>query len=506
MRMSIVAVAAATAARAVDLTNIASFLQNSSASVWPALKDIADEIYHDPEVGRDEHHAHNRVVKHFSTLGSWVVTPHAYGLETAFELIFENRPAGSSSSIPTIGFLAEYDALVGIGHACGHNHIVLNGIAAATMTAQTLVAYGIPGRVRVVGCPDEENAAGKFRLNQRGAFDGADIWMMAHPTATSAVQPMNARLNLFPRFSGNTHTEAVGKAYKAMVLVRALAGTLPGTSSSATLVENVGVYATNVVQSQIGFGVLGTTKESVEQAVARVFDNTYPGVSYTVFEDSIAGGVSINITGPGGHASENTKGPLTLSIETFRALSGDGSLSFYLPGNMTTKKLDITVDLRTRYTMDLPILAEAVSKSIEHLADADISSDLKYPALELVPSLPETFLSLIKSPAYGLDNFIITNFAPASTDASWVENPVLDPDTKELVSVGKVVFHPNYSICDPSSPLPCGFNHEPVFARTSGTEFAYAQTEIIARAEAHMAVELLADADKMREATEIVKK
>jgi hypothetical protein len=457
-------------------------------------------------VASPEGHCCRDLVDHFTALGNWEVTPHAYDLDTAFELVFENRPEGTDGELPTIGFLAEYDALAGIGHACGHNHIVLNGIAAATLTAEALVKFGVPGRVRVLGCPDEENGAGKFKLNKAGAFDGSDIWMMAHPTASSAVQPMNARLNLFPRFTGKTHSEAVGKAYRAMVLVRDLAGTLPGTASSASLVENVGVYATNVVQSLIGFGVIGSTKDTVEKTVAGIFDKTYPGVSYVIADDAVAGGVSINITGPGGHASESSKGPLTLSIETFRALSGDSSLKFYLPGNATAKELDITVDLRSRYTLDLPAIADTVTKRIKNLTTGAISSDLKYPALEVVPYFPDAFISLIKSPAYGLTNFVVSDFAPASSDASWAQNPVLDPTTKALLGVDKVIFHPNYGICDPASTDPCGFNHETAFAKSAGTEFSYTQTEIVARAEAHLAVELLADETKMQEATAIIKK
>ena len=54
-------------------------------------------------------------------------------------------------------------------------------------------------------------------------------------------------LNFFPRFSGDTHQEAVRKAYEAMVIVDDLA--LPGTASSASTILNVGVYAVNVAQS-----------------------------------------------------------------------------------------------------------------------------------------------------------------------------------------------------------------------------------------------------------------
>lgn len=101
--------------------------------------------------------------------------------------------------------MAEYDALVVIGHACGHNQILLNGLAVASMTRQALIKLGIPARVVVVGTPEEENAAGKCLLQKVDAFKDADVWFMAHPTSANAIQPMNARINAFSDFKGATH-------------------------------------------------------------------------------------------------------------------------------------------------------------------------------------------------------------------------------------------------------------------------------------------------------------
>lgn len=502
LRLVTAALLTVSGVQATDLSQLPSFLKQVSSNVWPALKDISVAIYHDPEVGLDEHQAHDRVVRHFHGLDDWTTKPNAFGMNTAFEMSFEHIPKGYSGPVNTIGFLAEYDALVGVGHACGHNHIVLHGMAAAILTSQALQHFDIPGRVKLVGCPDEENAAGKHTLNERGAFGSADVWLMAHPTSKSAVQPMNARLNIFAKFLGTTHAEAVGKAYQAMATVSHL-GKLPGTASSVAAIENVGVYATNVVQSFISLGVSGMSLGDVNGTVSAILDKTYPGVSYEIVEDK--DGVALNITGPGGHGSEASRGPLTLSIEVFRAASARSGVTFYLPGNTTTTELDVTVDLRSRYTADLPALAQFVSDSISHVSD-NISHDIKYPALEVVPYIPETFISIIGSQDYGLTDWNITDFAPASSDASWLENPTLDPNTHHLTGVDRVVLHANYNICGKGANDPCAFNHEPKFAVVAGTEFSYAQTEIVARGQAHMAVELLADASKWSEATAIVKR
>ncbi|KAJ3549815.1 hypothetical protein NM208_g316 [Fusarium decemcellulare] len=488
------------ASQAIELPQ---YLQKASQEVFPTLKAIADEIYHDPELGRDEHHAHDLIVGHFSAQRQWAVTPHAYDSETAFEAIFEHIPKGYEGDIITVGVLAEYDSLPGIGHACGHNHIALNGMAVATLLSRVLAEYDIPGRVKLVGCPDEENGAGKFKLNQAGAFDDSVLWFMAHPTAASRVQPMNARLNLFHRFTEKTHQAAVRSAYEAMTIVRDLRTKLPGTASSASPITNIGTYAVNVVQSMVSLGVSGSSIERVEQSIKSILDETYPGVDYKISEDK--DGVAINITGPGGHASETTNGALVLSIETFRDLAKDDGTGFYLPGNTSSLEMDITVDLRSRYTLDLPAIAETVNNALASLG-SDVSSDLKYPALELTPYLPDAFVSLISSPPYSLTDWAISKQAPASSDASYIQAAELDPDTKDVLSIARVVFHPNYRICDPSSQLPCGFNHEPAFAISSGTEYSYNQTEIVARAEAHLILSLLTDEDKMEKATALVKK
>ncbi|RFU75350.1 hypothetical protein TARUN_6896 [Trichoderma arundinaceum] len=498
----LMAAAGAVATSSVDISDLPSFLKSSSSTNWPTLLAIGQQIWNDPEVGLNETHAHDRIVKYFSSVAGWTVSGSAYtGLPTAFRAEFDNRPAGFTGTLPTVGFLAEYDALVGIGHACGHNLIALNGISAAKFTSEALAHYGIPGRVILIGTPDEENAAGKFKLNNLNAFADSDVWLMAHPTTTSAIQPMNARLNYFTSFVGSTHAETVSKAYNALNIVKNLSG-LPGTSSSAVGIENVGVYATNIVQTVISLGVAGSTLDTVKSTVASILDSTYPNVTFSATTD--ANGVAITMNGPGGHASDATKGPLVLSVNTYNALKNTPGVSFYLPGNTSVTELDITIDMRTRYTADLNSVANFVSAALGTLPKS-ISHDVQYPSLEVTPYLGQTFVNLVGTADYGLTNFPFSTFAPASTDASWVQDPVLDPVTHNLTSVAKAVLHANYGICTNPSGAGCAFNHEPLFKALANTPFAYSQTEIVARAEAQIAVQLLADPSAMAQATAIVK-
>lgn len=486
----------------VQASILPQLLKDLSSTYFPILKNIALDVYDHPEVGLSEHHAHDLVVNHFTKEGIWDVTPHAYGLNTAWALAYEHRPAGtpSDAALPAIGFLAEYDALVGIGHACGHHLILLNGLLSATLARETIRKLDIPARIIVHGTPDEENTAGKYAMLQAGAFDDAEVWLMAHPTSADAIQPMNARLNAVHRFSGTQHAYVVRKAYQAMVSIRDLAAAgLPGTASSVAIVEDVGMFASNIVQTKIELGVAGLSTDEVKNVVSSVLDTSYPNVTFSLAEDPE--GVAITALGPGGHASENTKSPLVLTIEVFRVLSSNDGVSFYLPGNTTAKALDITVDFRTRYAHDLDSLAQTVT-SISGQNATSITTDLPYPALEVTPVLPQLWVDLLKTPDYGSQDWPISTFAPASTDASWIQGAEVDPVTKELLRAERVVLHANFGICQTGGI--CAFNHEPLFAQVAATNYAYNRTEIVARAMAHMAVELLTDGDIYKKVTAII--
>jgi len=104
----------------------------------------------------------------------------AGGIETAFV-----AKAARSGSGPRVAFLAEYDALPGMGHACGHNLIAAASAGAAIGAG---AAYEtIPGEVLCIGTPAEEGGAGKVLLARAKIFDGLDAAMMAHPTNQNII-------------------------------------------------------------------------------------------------------------------------------------------------------------------------------------------------------------------------------------------------------------------------------------------------------------------------------
>ena len=95
------------------------------------------------------------------------------GVDTAFRATLETGTG------PTIAILCEYDALPGIGHACGHNVIAMSGAGAGAALAA--VRSQLPaGRILVIGTPAEEGGGGKIKLIRGGVFSDVDCAMMIH--------------------------------------------------------------------------------------------------------------------------------------------------------------------------------------------------------------------------------------------------------------------------------------------------------------------------------------
>lgn len=99
---------------------------------------------------------------------------------------------GEPAPGPTVALLAEYDALPGVGHACGHNLIAAASVGAflALAEARRQNPANVPGRVLLIGTPAEEGGNGKELLARAGAFDEVDIAVMAHPFGADLADPV----------------------------------------------------------------------------------------------------------------------------------------------------------------------------------------------------------------------------------------------------------------------------------------------------------------------------
>lgn len=143
---------------------------------------LSHQIHEHPEIANEEYFACELLANTLRERGFEVKTNVA-GHETGFVARY-----GSSIGGPVIGFLAEYDALVGLGHGCGHNIIGVSSALAACSLAPLLESIG--GEVVVFGTPAEEggnNGSAKGSFVREGLFDGVDACMMIHPGNKTAM-------------------------------------------------------------------------------------------------------------------------------------------------------------------------------------------------------------------------------------------------------------------------------------------------------------------------------
>ncbi|MEX0783459.1 MAG: M20 family metallopeptidase [Dehalococcoidia bacterium] len=175
---------------------ITSTIDRASAG----LRELSLAIHSRPELNFEEHQAHALLTDYLAAAG-FAVTRGAYDLPTAFR-----ATAGAGS--PTIAVFCEYDALPGIGHACGHNLIAISGVATALALKEALGSG--EGTVLVLGSPAEEGGGGKVLMLERGALDGVDAALALHPApGESAWCNLIARDEVHVSYHGrNAHAGA----------------------------------------------------------------------------------------------------------------------------------------------------------------------------------------------------------------------------------------------------------------------------------------------------------
>ena len=144
----------------------------------PELERISRDIYSHPEIAYEERQAVGWLSEFLRKQGFSVEVGVA-DTPTAFVATRRNGTG------PTIAFLAEYDALRGLGHGCGHNLIAMASTGAGIALAEALDRF--PGRVQVIGTPAEEGGGGKIRLIRGGIFQEVDAAMMFHPDTRTQV-------------------------------------------------------------------------------------------------------------------------------------------------------------------------------------------------------------------------------------------------------------------------------------------------------------------------------
>ena len=188
----------------------------------PGLIELSEQLHDDPELGFEEFRAAERVATYLEAAG-FEVERNACDLPTAVIGTYGHGDL-------TIAVIAEYDALPGVGHACGHNLIATIALGAAVGLAAICDEANLT--VKVLGTPAEEGGGGKVVMLERGGFDGVHAALMAHPWSFDRLESACLAVDHFDvAFEGRTaHASAAPSeginAGDAMVISQVALGLL----------------------------------------------------------------------------------------------------------------------------------------------------------------------------------------------------------------------------------------------------------------------------------------
>src|ERR671916_673265 len=146
------------------------------------ILELSHRIHSNPEPAFEERQAAGWVAEAIERHGYEVEHP-AGSLETA---VRGRLAGGRGGEGPRIGILAEYDALPGLGHGCGHNTMAASGVGAAIALAA--VRDEIAGEIVFLGTPAEERGSGKQIMIEDGLFEGLDAALLFHPCDRNHVE------------------------------------------------------------------------------------------------------------------------------------------------------------------------------------------------------------------------------------------------------------------------------------------------------------------------------
>ncbi|MCQ2452940.1 MAG: M20 family metallopeptidase [Oscillospiraceae bacterium] len=163
--------------------------------ILPDLIALSDTIWQHPEYNFQEYHACQAMSSLLKDYGFQVQTGIG-GLETSVKAEYDSGKPG-----PNIGIFGEFDAVPGMGHACGHNLMCAMAVGAGEALHSVIDDLG--GKVTVLGCPAEEGGGGKITMLENGAFDGLDVGMLLHSASDTVVNDISySRTDLLVHFYG----------------------------------------------------------------------------------------------------------------------------------------------------------------------------------------------------------------------------------------------------------------------------------------------------------------
>jgi len=262
----------------VKLRKLKEQAGNAVDTVTEELVDLSRKIQSHPETAYEEIQAASCITGVLERHGFEVQRGLA-GVETAFLARLPGKAAG-----PRVALVAEYDALAGVGHGCGHNLIAAGAVGAA-LGLKALMPE-LDGALEIFGTPAEEctsEPGGKIRLIEAGAFDGVDACIMFHPwAATQLVGSDLAVAALDISFKGKAAHAAAdpwrgANALDGVLLTYTNINALRQHVKSDVRIHGIvthGGDAANVVPDKASarFAVRSADKHYLEEVVARVED------------------------------------------------------------------------------------------------------------------------------------------------------------------------------------------------------------------------------------------
>ncbi|MCR2812714.1 amidohydrolase [Microbacterium sp. zg.Y1090] len=297
---------------------------------------ISRALHADPETAFDEHRAAALLTDALAELGM-TVSRGAGGLPTAFT-------ATTGTGSLHVAIVAEYDALAGLGHACGHNVIAAAAVGAASALAPLADELGLT--LTVVGAPAEEGGGGKVMLLEAGVFDGVDIAMMVHPGPADSVyaRPL-AVAHLDVAYRGReTHAAAyptlginAADAFTvAQVAIGLLRQQLPPSVRVHGIVREAGSAPNAIPGSALGsWYVRAATLEELEEV--------YPRVMACFEAGALATGCTVDLQETSHRYSEfhNDEDLVAAFARNAAARGRDMDLDEVRPGGMNTASTDM---------------------------------------------------------------------------------------------------------------------------------------------------------------------
>jgi amidohydrolase len=359
------------------------------------LREVVDRLHADPETAYAEHRSAALLVEVLARHGVRAELG-AGGLDTAF------RAEVGSGDGPVIAVLAEYDALPGVGHACGHNVIAATGVGAflglALAAAQDPDSLG--GRVVLLGTPAEEGHTGKELMARAGAFDDVDAAIMVHPYGHDLADQVwlgrrllrwsftgvPAHASAQP-FMGRNALDAATLAYQAVGLLRQQ---LPPVDRVHAVITEGGTRASVITEhAEVQLYARSKYVQTLKDLSGRLDDiargaalmtGTSVQIDWDAYPPSLPVRSNTTLTGSWVQAQRRRgRDPLPAGVvsETLAASTDFGNVSFRVPGIHPLLKIAAPgVALHTRE------FAAAAASPAAHRAAVDGAVGLALTALD----------------------------------------------------------------------------------------------------------------------------